>query len=273
MGQISNPSGEDTATDIPGNVPLPALVSQDPVTLPVTPLAGFSGSLGIATYGNIVESVGNFSQSAGTSAVASPSHTSNHNGLYDKRAFRRFSTSAALNVQSNTSEGGISQGRCARISGSPFLPWRAVTRLSFSEVFKLSGRFFCGFCPSGAAFNITGVFNDLVNVFGFGKDDNDTELYLISNDGAGVITKTSIGLQYTDVIRQTFSVYHGFDGLTCNLLVTNIITGTEYSGSESVNIPDTDQGIQWVASVGSGAVDATLNRFYISQVAIYDPYF
>ena len=121
-----------------------------------------------------------------------------------------------------------------------------------------------------ATIDISGGISGLVNLFGIGKEDTDTEFYWIHNDNAGVISKTAIGITYADCLEKMYDLYISTDGTNVGGLIVDLASGNSFNYSTSSELPANDFAIAWQAVGCAGSLDATGTGYILSQVSVYD---
>lgn len=118
-------------------------------------------------------------------------------------------------------------------------------------------RFFMGLTQNQVSLAIganTGAFNILQNLIGVGKDDLDTNIQVITNDGAGSITKTDTGINYQSAINHLLqmSLFSAWDQDLVRVELLDVETGVLFGVNLTTNLPaaDTNIGFHYTLSEG-----------------------
>jgi hypothetical protein len=140
--------------------------------------------------------------------------------------------------------------------GDGFFLW---CRFALSTV-KSDQRLFIGMYPSSGAATIgaSGV-NAQTNVVGLGKEDSDTNLFFIHNDGSGNCTKVDLGVALTTLTNDLIDLYMYCEpsGANVRYAVYNRQDGTLIgSGAVSTDLPAADQGLTFQFIVNNGSLSA-----------------
>lgn len=202
--------------------------------------------------------VGTESSQTGASASA---------GVYQTYINRRVSasTTAANNVASyrNSTAGdhvyGASAG-AAKAAGFTLLMFGGVTTILSGE------RFFMGLAPSAATAGTSDP-SDLTNCFGIGKDGSDTNLQFIHNDGSGTATKASLGFALAANMFFKLEISVPIGGGTWSYRLTDMDSGTVYTGSASSDVPAADTALYWKIWASTGGTGGTAAGVVLSNVS------
>lgn len=121
-------------------------------------------------------------------------------------------------------------------------------------------RAYMGFRGSGSA--PTGVDpSTLVNICGFGKDDDDVNWQFMVNDASGAATKVDLGASFpantAETDWYTFTTYCPPNASIIYYHVKNETTGVETSGSVTTNLPVSTTFLAWQNWVSNGATAAS----------------
>lgn len=128
-------------------------------------------------------------------------------------------------------------------------------------------RYFAGYTPATTIIGGTSNPSALLNCLGFAKDDGDTNLFFIHNDGSGAATKVNLGVAISTVagklVRLKLSCAP--PGTTVTYSLKLLDTDQEFTGSVNSDLPAVDTGLFWQLWANSGneggtAVSAELAR-------------
>jgi hypothetical protein len=107
----------------------------------------------------------------------------------------------------------------------------------------------------------------LVNILGFGYDAADTNVHFFHNDGSGTATKVNTG-----IAKPTANAVQGFvykiecqPGGPVNFYIKELVSGAEFSGVASTDLPAATQLLNWLGYASVGGVSAVIGIAFYSH--------
>ncbi|NVN87000.1 MAG: DUF2793 domain-containing protein [Rhodopseudomonas sp.] len=142
------------------------------------------------------------------------------------------------------------------------------------ETFQSTSRLFAGLYSSASAIGNVNP-STLLNLIGVGFDSSDATLSLLSNDGSGAATKTSLGAGFPTTGGQDFYeliLSAEPNGADVKYRVERLNSGDVASGTVSADLPATTQFLTphlWMNNGSSaGAVSVALFQMYCEPAAL-----
>lgn len=132
-----------------------------------------------------------------------------------------------------------------------------ICRFGISDASAVAdARTFVGFVAQTTAIGNINP-STLLNMIGVGNDNTDTNLQLMSNDGAGTASKVDLGASFPANTRSTdmyeLALFCPPNASYINYQVTNLTTGAIAEGTITTNIPASTQLLAFQAWRGNGA--------------------
>lgn len=205
--------------------------------------------------------------------ITSPAKVTGGNVIGYMAKRRSTSTTAANNVASWRSGTATSDEVYAAVGGGASA--RAAgfyMRMQFSVAVAVAGeRFFAGMALNAAEAGTVDP-SALLNCLGVGKDGADTNWQFMHNDGAGAATKVDLGLAFNANNKSfVLELFVPSGGGSCFYQLTDMDTGTIYSGTVSTNLPAADTALQWRLWSSVGTTAGTAVATDLSSVGIRYP--
>lgn len=116
-------------------------------------------------------------------------------------------------------------------------------------------RLFVGVASAGIAGSADP--SSLTNIICVGKDGGDTNLHFMHNDGSGTATKVNLGVALTANTTYDLVLSIPRGGGSCAYSLTDLDTGTIYSGSVSTDLPASNTGLIYILQGSVGASGGT----------------
>lgn len=115
--------------------------------------------------------------------------------------------------------------------------------------------------------------SSFANCIMLAKDAADTDLSLMHNDGSGSAVKTALGVSLSSLVGKLldFSLAVPVDGSECVWSLKDVDTDTEYSGTITTELPDTDVLLRPIFYVNSGSGNATDTRTRFTKLFFSTP--
>lgn len=157
----------------------------------------------------------------------------------------------------------------ATTGGGPGFEWRFLTGLATT---KTDMRMFFGLTAATGAPTATADPSTFVNCLGFGKDQADTNLQFMHNDGSGTCTKVNLGVSPATLAGRLLDmrIKAAVDG-TVTYDLWDIDTNTHYAGSVSTDLPAVDTRLYARAWVNTGSATSTAPVYRFIQMMMRWP--
>lgn len=217
---------------------------------------------------SIIDEFGNFSSSSsvgGNARTATPASTSWLQRI-PSRTTSFFTTSSGsgtgvLNMAALQNSGTGQAAQYRRPSGIAMTGgWVSSGRFGYTFVSgpHLNARFFYGYnLPTGvdpALGALESTWRNQQNVIGIGKDDLDTNVFFITNDNVGSVTKVDTGLSYASLANKLIRLSM-FSSYTQNLIRQELYvydTGQNVVNQFTTDLPLPDQDLRWCCAWNEG---------------------
>jgi hypothetical protein len=213
-------------------------------------------------------------QSINLTTINSLSHPAQGtSSLADSMIKSRWTSAASTNagcggVCNNTKAGvyrTVSAGPAGFGGGFDFF-----ARVSFFTA-RSDQRAFVGLHPSSSGPTATIDPSAYLNMVGLAKDEGDTNVKVMHNDGSGTATEVDLGITFVSLLGKVVEVYfHGApDGSSIDYDIYVVDDDTHYTGNLSTNLP-ADATAMWpliyvnTGASTSTAVDIDMNRLVIA---------
>jgi hypothetical protein len=110
----------------------------------------------------------------------------------------------------------------------------------------------------------------LLNIVGIGKDEGDTNLKLMHNDGSGVATEVDLGFAATTIADKLLELTLHCDqnGSAITYDLYNVNTATHYTGTLSTNLPAQDVLLNALLYANTGGTTTTSVSISITRVVL-----
>lgn len=183
----------------------------------------------------------------------------------------RAATSSAINTSAGSrfndnSAAVVRDSAVAGIGG-----FELLQEWSFDTA-RTDQRAFVGLQSGTAAFTVTADPSALLNAVGVGKDQTDSNIQIMHNDGAGSCIKVDLGVPFTSLLQKLLqlrlSVPDGGGNITYDL--HNVSDNLHYTGTISGNLPAIDTRLYarfWVNTGGATATSCVIHqhRLYLRR--------
>ncbi len=190
------------------------------------------------------------------STIGTQSTPSKGTSTFSDYIGKRRITSATTANTTATFNVGNAQDQCYAAAPIPRAAgFKFVIRFGVPSVVA-GERFWCGM--NGPTTGSTNP-SSLTNLIGVGRDDTDTNLQVMHNDGTGSATKIDLGRTFASVAGHAFDLVLTvpLGGGSCEYLLTDLDDGTTYSGVITTNLPATDSTLSWNLWASVGATGGT----------------
>lgn len=214
-------------------------------------------------------------ETSGSGTLNHANNTGATNDL-DSIDYRASAAPAAPNNNGGFRSGGSGRTLYRKTASAVANSGGFHVRLIFGVVTQdNNGRAFFGMCPVNtnpiiAAANPSAA----TNIFGFGKDQADTNLQFMHNDGSGTATKVDTGITVASLVNQVLllDLFVPVGGASVKAFLRNAFTGALLaSGSVTTDLPAQGQDIQWCVSLNSGS-SSTAVRIALNRAAVAMPW-